>query len=341
MTRKPTLVFFAVLLFIGISERRTSASPTPEIGSPSPGVGITGSRFGRGFFCGVEEDGTVRCWGNNDLGELGNGTTGGQEPSPVLVKASAAINLTSVVAVSAGGSHVCALLADSSMRCWGNNGNGQLGNGESGGTRSLAVPVKASIITILINLTNVKAIAAGGFHTCALLTDGTVRCWGNNFSGQLGDGTTGHQVQISPVPVSGITNAVAIAAGASHTCAVLADRSVRCWGSNSVGQLGDGTTVGTHPLPVPVRGVDNTELLTNVVGLTAGQAHTCALLANGSVACWGSNSFNQLGDGTGMNSNFPVSPSGLSNVSSISAGSGHTCALLASGSVRSECGIEE
>ena len=122
-----------------------------------------------------------------------------------------------------------------------------------------------------------------------MLGDGTARCWGNNWFGQLGDGTTTERH--TPVAVSGLSNAVAIAAGNYHTCAVLGDGTARCWGRNDYGQLGDGTTTERHT-PVAVSG------LTNAVAVSAGGDHTCAVLSDGTARCWGDNSDGQLGDGT-------------------------------------------
>jgi alpha-tubulin suppressor-like RCC1 family protein len=140
-----------------------------------------------------------------------------------------------------------------------------------------------------------------------------VKCWGFNGSGQLGDGTT--TTRLFPVIVSGITNAVAIAAGEFHTCALLADGSARCWGDNSTGQLGDGTTTD-RPAPTEVTisflkrtlsgGVVAIVPLVNLVRIATGRRHTCAILADGSVRCWGENAFGQIGSGTTFDQLRPV-----------------------------------
>jgi alpha-tubulin suppressor-like RCC1 family protein len=142
-------------------------------------------------------------------------------------------DLTKVAALAAGEFHTCAVLADGTVRCWGENTFGQLGDGTTDNTRPLPVPV-SGLSTAAVGL------AAGRDHTCAVLADGSGRCWGGNAFGQIGDGTTTGRVL--PMAVNGLTNAVAIAAGGDHTCARLADGSVRCWGSNISGQLGDGDT---------------------------------------------------------------------------------------------------
>jgi hypothetical protein len=147
-----------------------------------------------------------------------------------------------------------------------------------------------------MGISNVVDIAAGGFHTCAVQSDGTVRCWGDNRQGQLGDGTT--MVRTAPVTVTGLSNAVAISAGFNHTCALLRDGGVRCWGLNFSGQLGD-NTITNRPTPVAALGV------TGVVELTTGWDHTCVRLADRSVRCWGGNDEGQVGDGTTVRRAMP------------------------------------
>jgi alpha-tubulin suppressor-like RCC1 family protein len=258
--------------------------------------------------CQIKEDGTVRCWGFNVFGQLGNGTT--LTPVAPVV----AVGVTAAVAVAAGSFFTCALIVDSTVRCWGDNGSGQLGDGTTTARSSSAA---------VTGLSNAVVLTAGSQHACALMGDGTVRCWGANGSGQLGNGTLTSQP--TPVTVTGLVNAVGLAAGANHTCAALADGTARCWGANGSGQLGDGSTV-TRTTPVAV------VALSNVAGITARNVHTCALLANGTVRCWGSNSAGQLGTGTSISQALtPVTVNGLANAVNVSAGNLHTCAVLASG----------
>jgi hypothetical protein len=227
----------------------------------------------------------VWCWGLNS-GRLGNGTTSAQV-APVEVAGLS----TGVTAVSAGGNHSCALTTAGAVLCWGLGANGQLGNGT---TATATAPVAVATLT-----SGVVAVAAGGSHTCALNTDGGVVCWGANAKGQLGDGTT---VQRSaPVTVSGLSSGVtAITAGSFHTCARLSSGVVKCWGSNSSGQLGDGSTED-RTVPVPVSG-----LASDVTTVAAGGNHTCALKTNARVMCWGANGSGQLGDGTTTMRKTPV-----------------------------------
>jgi len=212
--------------------------------------------------------------------------------------------------------HTCALLSDGKIRCWGRNDYGQLGDGT---LTERTTPISVS------DVINAVAVATGRFHTCVLISDGSVKCWGDNRAGQLGDATT--IPRITPVSVSRI-DAKSITAGHFHTCALLLSGMVKCWGGNELGQLGDGTVTGrTWPLP-PVSG------LTNTVIISGGAFHTCALLSDGTVKCWGGNDHGQLGDGTESHKTTPVSVSGLSNVVAIGAGSFHTCALVSDGSVK-------
>ena len=188
------------------------------------------------------------------------------------------------VSVSLGGSHSCALLDDGKVMCWGKNKYGQLGDGSATDRSS---PVEVS------GLTNAQSIALGGGHSCALLTDGKVMCWGFNNHGQLGDGTT--SARIFPVEVSGITTATSIAVGSEHSCAVLTDGKVLCWGSNSEDQVRGsqesryGSADPDSTTPIEVSGIPT------AVSISSGHSHSCALLTDGKVNCWGSNDYDQLG----------------------------------------------
>lgn len=239
-----------------------------------------------------------------------------------VATASRRVTLFAPRAVAAGGWHSCALIAGGSVKCWGSNGYGQLGDGTIATRRTpVAVP----------GLSGATAISAGGWHTCALFGSGTIRCWGANGYGQLGDGTTTDRYK--PVTVSGITGATAISAGYGHTCAVLASGAMKCWGWNVVGQLGDGSTTDRYK-PVTVSGITGTAGATGATASTAGYVHTCALLTSGGLACWGDNDVGQIGDGTTTDRYRPVTVSGISGARAIMASSGHTCAALVGGSAR-------
>ncbi len=278
--------------------------------------------------CALLSDQTVKCWGYNGDGELGDGVTNhgatdfqGLDTSPTPVTVSGITNATQI---SAGGQHTCALLSGGTVVCWGDNWAGQLGNGT---TTDSPTPVRVS------GITNATQISAGFSHTCALLSDGTVMCWGWNWEGQLGNGTTTENSP-TPVQVSGITNATQISAGSDHTCALLTGGTVRCWGDNLYGWLGNGTTTNS-PTPVPVSGVST------ATQVTAGGMHTCALLSGGAIKCWGHNVYGELGNGNYDDhsvplddSSIPVSVSGISTATQVTAGGFHTCALISGGAIK-------
>jgi alpha-tubulin suppressor-like RCC1 family protein len=267
--------------------------------------------------CALQAAGTVRCWGGNSRGELGDDTTTDRGYSEAVTA------LGNAVAVTGGFTYTCALLADGTARCWGFNDHGQLGSGSIGGQVNLPVTVR--------NLSNAVAIAAGDDHACALLASGAATCWGRNDFGQLGN--SGPQSgSPTTVPGTGGFTARDVAAGRDHTCAVRANGLVVCWGRNDSGQVGAGTTAGIALSPVAVPN------LSNVTAIAAGDAHSCALLANGRVRCWGLNTSGQLGDNSTTSSSTPVDVFNLSNVVAIAAGgalaSSHTCALQSDGRVQ-------
>ena len=179
---------------------------------------------------------------------------------------------------------------------------------------------------ITIGVTTMAIAATNGLHTCALLTGGTVDCWGHNHYGQLGNGTTADSPTL--VPVSGLSGITAIATGVFHTCALLTGGTVDCWGANPDGELGNGTTTDSST-PVTVG------VFSGATAISAGGAHTCALVPfyGGIALCWGNNYVGQLGNGTTTNSSTPVPVSGLSGVTAIATGGNHTCALLTGGTV--------
>jgi alpha-tubulin suppressor-like RCC1 family protein len=263
--------------------------------------------------CALTKAGALKCWGGNYYGEVGDGTKTNRL-TPVTIT-------SRIAAVSAGASHTCALTEAGGVKCWGGNWAGQLGNGT---TMERLFPVNVNGLN-----GSVAAVTAGNFHTCALTDTGGVLCWGENLSGQLGDGT--RTERLSPVGVHGLSGgAIAIAAGSGHTCALTTAGGVKCWGGNSVGQLGDGTTTD-RLTPVNVKG-----LTSGVIAIAAGEAHTCALTGAGGVKCWGFNEFGQLGNGTTTDQPTPARVMGLtSGVIAISAGLEHTCALAKAGGV--EC----
>lgn len=260
--------------------------------------------------CAIVLGGTVKCWGNNQHGTVGDGTT---EPRRTPTKVSGLSNVTSL---AAGGAHNCALLAGGTVKCWGNNGHGRLGDG-SDTDRTKPVDVK--------NLKGVRSIAAGDYHTCAVLSDGTVKCWGSDINHQLGVANAPNR-QLLPTTVPGVAGVTEVAAGQGHTCALHSDGTVSCWGNNARGALGS----GDHWVNWASRKVVGVSTATSIA---AGGSHTCVGLSDGTAKCWGSNSLGELGDGTSEQRDLPVSVSGLKGVARVVAGGSATCALLRDGTV--------
>ncbi|QQS28707.1 MAG: T9SS type A sorting domain-containing protein [Sphingobacteriales bacterium] len=250
----------------------------------------------------VCSDKTVKAFGENATGELGDGTNNDQS-EPVTVT-----GLSDIIAVSAGGdqleAHSMALKNDGTVWAWGSNLYGGLGNGSTINTN---VPVQ----TLLLN--NIIAISAGGWHSVALKDDGTVWTWGWNIDGQLGDGTLNDR--ILPGMVNGLSDITAISAGTYHVLALKVDGTVWAWGDNISGQIGDGTNID-RTIPVQVVG------LTDVVKIAAGRFFSLAVKSDGTVWAWGENLYGQLGDGTTTDKTLPVQVVGLSGVTSAVAATG-------------------
>ena len=306
-------------------------SPVDVIGLSS---GVAMVAAGSVHTCALSTPGGVKCWGQGALGALGDGT-GMNQSTPVDV-----VGLpTGVAAIAAGSQHTCALTTVGGVKCWGDNTQGALGDGQSCGTFVCATPVDVVGLE-----TGVTAIAVGGSHSCALTTAGGLKCWGNNFTGQVGDGQGCGNRCTTPVDVSGFISGVAkVAAGATHTCAITTAGNLKCWGSNVSGELGAVTTEscfsGRPCSTVPIDVCAEATCIANLTGVAAvagGAEHTCALTTAGGVKCWGHNEFGELGDGTTTQRSTPVDIVALgSNIAGVSTGGNHSCALTAAGGV--EC----
>ncbi|MEU8587016.1 hypothetical protein AB0C59_08435 [Streptomyces sp. NPDC048664] len=304
----------------------------------------------------LRRDGTVLAWGLNDLGQLGDGTSGvfNSRSTPVRVcavgqTAPCTRFLTDVVAVAAGGSHSLALRRDGTVVAWGFNGLGQLGNATAV-NQATPVPVCAvgQSLPCTRELTNVHAISAGNFDSLALRRDGTVVAWGQNNNGELGDGTAINRA--TPVRVCAVgqsapctrflAGVTSLDAGDDHNLALMENGTVTSWGVNPQGELGDGTTTNRNT-PVRVCAVGRTapcgRLLGGVHAVSAGGSHSLALGERGTVTSWGANDSGQLGDGTTTDRSAPVRVCAigqaapctrlLADVQAVSAGQNHSLAL--------------
>lgn len=255
--------------------------------------GVVAIAVGSAHVCALSVDGGAKCRGYNAYGQVGDGTTSTVYP---YVPVSVVGLVSNVASIATGSYHTCAVDGLGALKCWGYNSFGQLGDGS---TIDRSTPVDVSSLS-----SGVTALAANFSYTCAVLTNGGVKCWG------------GYPYRSrTPAVISGLNGVTAIAAGDSNTCAIIAGGGVTCWGYSQI--------------PGVVGG------LVNVAAITAGDYHTCVLTASGGVKCWGENGKGQLGDGTYANRQTPVDVSGLaSGVTAISAGGNYTCALTSIGGVK-------
>ncbi len=260
--------------------------------------------------CGLTTGGALSCWGDGSYGVLADGSLAGRSLLPLPI-----LSLSSGVAdVALGAHHVCALHTSGAVSCWGDDEQGQLGDGMNVSTSTPHPPG---------GLSSSVAIAAGAAHTCAVTTGGGVWCWGANTSGQLGDSST-VATSALPVAVTGLSSGVAsVVAGESFTCALTHLGQVQCWGDGSNGQLGG---PATSDAPVAIA------LPATIVAIAAGARHACGLTQAGSVLCWGADDKNQLGSSQGSIHPSPLVVPGVAGASAIAAGGDETCAV-ASGAV--------
>jgi len=305
---------------LGNGSQNNSSRPVSVTGLSLPAIALTA---GSHHSCAVLQGGGIACWGDNDRGQLGDDTRDDRS-SPVAVEA---LNDT-ITKVAAGRYHTCALATDGDIHCWGSSSRGQLGTGSVESSRT---PARVSALG-----RDAIAIAAGEDHSCAIRTDGQLRCWGSNRDRQLGEGSPGlysipqllipERNAASNTPIGGVA---AIATGRYHSCLITGQRGVACWGRNSDGQLGDDSTI-PRSTPVAVAGLDS-----GIAAIALGAEHSCALRQDGTVLCWGSNQYGQLGDGTQEKHSVPVAVSGITGgVAAIVAGDNHTCALIQGGGAK-------
>ena len=308
--------------------------------------------------CALNGDGTVICWGNNSSNQLGRiiGDLGSSRATLVT-------DITDAISVDAGGNHTCAVLADKTISCWGNNRTGQLGSGESSENSSSARPVQ------VLGIADAAAVSAGDSHSCALHENGTISCWGENgplgtdlesspatassdqinFTAQSGSAARRQNLALAaeqpslaiqidtyttlpppliftsePIAVPDITDAVAVSAGGYHTCALHQDNTVACWGNNRYGQLGNGDSGSDADTTQPVKVAG----IDDAIAVSAGRWNTCALHKDSSISCWGQNYWGESGwSARGRMQPTAVKVGNISDAIAVSAGGDHACAL--------------
>lgn len=220
--------------------------------------------------------------------------------------------------VALGTAHTCARKIDGTVRCWGDDVQGQLGGGSLSPQGFTATPQDVQNVTDAIDIT------AGSSHTCIVHKTGTVSCWGFNLDGQLGSDNPNLGRSAAPIDVSNLTNVFTVAAGGNFTCAVRGGGTVACWGANGSGQLGKGDdSPSTFPVLVPN--------VTGVVSIAAGQSHVCVAKSSGAVMCWGDGQYGQLGRAGG--SATAVAVDSITNAVAVAAGERWSCAILQTGAV--------
>ncbi|MFO7563278.1 MAG: hypothetical protein R6X02_11600 [Enhygromyxa sp.] len=332
-------------------EGEGSVGPSKAPGSTTP-VAIAA---GLGHSCVLRENKTVACWGANSKGQLGDGTTS-ERSTPVTVP-----GVVDAVELALGRSHSCARRQTGAVVCWGSNERGQLGAGLGIASSTRAVGVRG--------LSDAVALASGDDHVCAVKSDATVVCWGNNADGQIGNLT--RQTWNEPVPIRGLADARGIVAGSRHSCSLRKTGGAICWGANDKGQLGDGTKTGhdrpsavvdlqgliglaaggsrtcgftsaavycfgdlgpgEQPSPRPRKIAEGSQN-DGIVELELGREHACLRHQSGVARCWGQNRDGRVGDGSFETRTRPVAVS-LGPVRDLALGDRHSCALRSDGKV--------
>lgn len=310
------------------SKKYTSPNRTAiQVGA---GRSVRSLGVGQSHVCAILDNGTVKCWGSNMNGALGYGdfvVRNVPDANPIDLGSG-----RTAKAISNGGQHACAILDNDALKCWGVNIQGQLGLGDiNDRTKPEATPVN------LGTGRTVKAVALGKHHTCVILDNGEVKCWGNGAAGQLGyiNVVVKNAPDSAPVLLGVGRTAKAISAGEAHTCAILDNDNVKCWGANAQGELGYGDTTSRNP---PDANPINLGTGRTAKVISAGSAHTCAVLDNGSVKCWGAGGAGRLGDGDAKDHSV-LAPMlvdlGVGRTAkSVSSGFWHTCVLLDNDNVK-------
>jgi len=304
---------------LGDNTRIGRLTAVDVVGLDSGVTAVSSSPYESGH-CAVTSSGGLKCWG---LAEFWGDARNGNKLIPTDT-AGFTEGVKDVLGTNSDqySSSTCVLTTTGGVKCWGYNSLGNVGDGT---TTNRANPVD------VVGLTSGVAAISGSYSSgakCALTKAGGVKCWGANFDGQIGDGTTTRR--LTPVDVDGLASGVkAISVGPSHACAITTLGGVKCWGNNTFGELGDGTTTN-RMTPVDVSG-----LTIGVAAIATGSSYTCAVTTAGAVKCWGNNAYGQLGDGTRITRLFPVDVIGLSSgIADISSVQSHTCALTTGAGVK-------
>ncbi len=350
---------------LGLGDNQHRGDAAGELGDNLPVVDLGGRAAveavnGNFHSCARLDDGTVKCWGYNSNGQLGSGDTQARGDAPgEMGSALPAANLgsgRSAAQLVAGGAHTCARLDNGAVKCWGSNSFGQLGLGDTVDRGVLSTDMGDRLPAVDLGTGRFALeLAAGGTHTCARLDNGAVKCWGYNLSGQLGIGDRlprgdGRNEMGDRLPVVNLgtgRSAVQLAVGPDHNCALLDDASVKCWGENAFGQLG---VRGTFAQGDETGEMGDKLFAVNLgsnrgaLGVAVGLQHSCAILDDGTVKCWGGNAAGQLGIGDiisrGSNSfemgdNLAVAAlGGGRRAAALVAGARFNCAYLDNGAVK-------
>lgn len=305
----------------GSSGNSGGGSGSGSGGSSSPSSSFTSIDMGSFGGCGLKSDGSVWCWGYGQLGQLGNNAEISQSV-PVQVEDN---NMGSVASIAVGDYHACGLKTDGTVWCWGDNGDGQLGNSAAGSESNTPVQVDDS------SMGAVSRLSLGAYHSCALKNDGSAWCWGGNYNGELGhnssDANSLVPVQVDDSSMGAVTD---LSAGDFHNCALKTDGSAWCWGYNGDGQLGHNSSDAESRTPVQV----DDSSMGSLVALSSGGDHSCALKTDGQAWCWGYNYSGQLGHNSiSAQSLVPVQVdnTNMGAVTALSLGGDHSCALKSNG----------
>jgi hypothetical protein len=321
---------------LGIVPNNSFCEPPCSTPLDVPGLttGVTAISAAQDYVCGLTTVGGVRCWGGI-LAVLPPGTC-----SPIPFSCTTAMDIpgmaSGVASITAGGGHLCALTTSGGVKCLGSNGYGQLGDGQACGQE-----LCSSLVDVQGLQSGVASVVAGGTYTCAVTTTSGLKCWGQDEVGQLGDGAPPRNscgCRTTPVDVVGLTSGVsAVSLGAFNTCAITTSGAVKCWGEDSIGELGDGGACWPWcRTPVDVVG-----LASGVQAVSAGEFVSCALTGEAIVECWGVNDFGGLAATPAQScggtpcATIPIAANGLPRgVTAVSAGGFGACALLTGGGIR-------